>query len=242
MRSGAGAAGAAGAAAAGGDAGGDAPQQNGSQQNGGPDLSAFAEQLGQMSESQERTRAFLQTAPWAQQQETGESTGTDGVDLSFLDADDDELAGYDDDGDDEATQETIEALANATEGFVENSIAPLAERLDAMQRQAEWRQVAEEFPDLEDREVQRDVFEAAQALGDSQGWPVEIWSSPQMVKTVYLAQQAVRIAQEEGEDGEVPAAHLEGGAGAGAGGGGPTDEITQMLGAKSGRHTSLPVR
>jgi hypothetical protein len=229
-------------AAAGGDAGGDAPQQNGSQQNGGPDLSAFAEQLGQMSESQERMRAFLQTAPWAQQQETGESTGTDGVDLSFLDADDDELAGYDDDGDDEATQETIEALANATEGFVENSIAPLAERLDAMQRQAEWRQVAEEFPDLEDREVQRDVFEAAQALGDSQGWPVEIWSSPQMVKTVYLAQQAVRIAQEEGEDGEVPAAHLEGGAGAGAGGGGPTDEITQMLGAKSGRHTSLPVR
>jgi hypothetical protein len=107
-------------------------------------------------------RAFLQTAPWAQQQQTGESTGTGGVDLSFLDADDDELAGYDDDGDDEAIQETIEALANATEGFVENSIAPLAERLDAMQRQAEWRQVAEEFPDLEDREVQRDVFEAAQ--------------------------------------------------------------------------------
>jgi len=240
MSSGAGGAGAAGAAAGG--IGGDAGGQQGEATNGngqGLDLAALAEQLGGTNESLEQMREFLLSQPWAQAQagEYGaDAEGEQSVDLSFFDHDDEgELDGYADDelGDDDATEQTIEALANATEGFVESATAPLAERVDQMQRAAEWQQIAEEFPDLSDVDTARETFQIAGAYAEAKGWPAEVAASPGLVRLIYMAGMAVRAAQEEGGEGD-DVAHLEGGAGAAGAGAPEGNHIVQALSQQSG--------
>lgn len=251
MSSGAGAAGGAAgagvAATAGGDAAGQGEATNGNGHGQGGDIAALAEQLGAMSSSQEEMRQQLQQ--WVEgAQQQPDQWGDDGDNLGLPFADD-ELGGYDDDpggfgdpGDfDGDPAQMAEEIAHATDRYVQAAVAPLEQRLQEMQMDAEWRQIAEEFPDLGDVDVARETFEAAGALAAAKGWPGEVATSPGFVKLTYLAMAAIRHAQEEAEMEQPDAAHLEGGAGAAGGQSqGETNPLLQALDGPPGGSKVLP--
>lgn len=251
MSSGAGAAG--GAAGTGVASGGDAAGQgeatngNGNGHGQGVDVAALAEQLGQMSEGQEQMREFLMSQPWAQQAEADQYDDDDGLGLEF---DGDELGGYDQpggfddpggfDGDAE-TREMAEAITNATDGYIQAAVAPLEQRLEQMQMEKEWGEIADEFPDLQDVGLARETFEIAGAYAAAKGWPQQVASSPGFVRMTYLAMQAIKHAQEEAEMEQPDAAHLEGGAGAAGGQSqGEQNPLLQALDGPPGGHKVLP--
>lgn len=235
-------AGGAGAASNGGDAGQGEAQQG--EQAGGPDVSALAEQLGQMSEGQEQMRQFLMSQPWSAQQaqEGGEDAGgePEGLDLSALDD-----MGYDRDAA-QALADTIERQWQQREqslrsefderlNTVDNRISE-RERLEAMQ------DLVAEFPDMAKPEVARDIVSQAQTLAEANGWSPELGADPRFWRMNYAAQEFFRLMAEEEGSEQPEAAHLEGGAGAsGARAAQQGDDFRQMLDAAAqGGRQSLP--
>lgn len=222
-----------------GDAGGDA-QQDGAQAS-GQDFGALADQLGQVNATQEEMRQFLLSQPWTQQADEGAEApaeGNDGLDLSFLDD-----AGYD--------QQAAQQLAGVFEAQVQKQVEAakremeqrfnsVNERVTERERMEQMRDLVEEFPDMANPDVAKQVVQQAHELVQANGWPTEFAADPRAWRLVYAAQQAFAAAQDEGSD-DSDAAHLEGGAGAASAGGQRGDDFTQMLDAAAqGGRSVLP--
>jgi hypothetical protein len=226
-------AGGAGAANGGGDAAQNGQAAQGeAQQAQGPDVGALAEQLNGLSQSQEQMRDFLMSNPWAQQQgePEGEGAGEEPgpLDLSFLDD-----AGYDQQA---ATQlaevferQMAQQLAAQKSEF-EQRLNSVTERVSEREQMEMMRDLVDEFPDMAKTEVARPIVEQTHTMVEAYGWPKEVAADPRMWRLTYLAQSAMRNAQEEGSE-QPEAAHLEGGAGAAGVQRQQGDDFTQILDA-----------
>jgi hypothetical protein len=257
------------AAQAGGDAGGEgegalrgALQGDAHEGQHRPDVGALAQQLEQVASGQQELREFLTSQPWQQgdpaalqQQHSLEqqAPALGDVDLSFLDDLDDPDDDVGGDGDD--PEAFADRVLGSTEQFaaaaVHEAVAPLAEgmqqalaqqdqRLEDMRLQTEFRQLAEEFPELEDGEAQQAVFEQAAVVAQAIGQPAAA-GEPQFIRIIYMAAKAAEMAaDEEGREYVDSAAHLEGGGGANPAGGTPNAGDAIVNTAKRGGHSVLP--
>jgi hypothetical protein len=202
---------------------GDAGQGEAAQQQ-GPDLSALADQLGTLSAGQDEMREFLQSQPWqttdAPQEQQAEEPEFE-LDLSQLVEPDGQ---YDPA---QLAQQFNQQLSEAVEKVVEQRLEPLRQETKEMRQEHEWRDIAAQFPELEDEQVARPVFELAKQMAEHNGHP-ELAQEPWFVRVVYTNAKAMEAAAEEGA--EAPsAAHLEGGGGA-APAGSQVDALTQVFG------------
>jgi hypothetical protein len=189
----------------------------------GPDVAALAEQLAEMGTSQEELRALLT----ANQLGVGDHTwpAADHEQLDGLDFDGDELdaLGLDDAGIDPGEQFDPEAQAQALDAFVsdriQQAVAPLAQEMEQRWLAGEYRDLANEFPELGEEGVLGEVLHVARTVAEAEGWPASMASSPGMVRMAYLATKAIEAANAESQEEPPDAAHLEGGGGAGPAGG-----------------------
>lgn len=214
------------ASVAGGQGQGDAGQGETAQQQGGPDLSALADQLGTLSAGQDEMREFLQSQPWqttdgAQPEGQPEAGPELDLDLSqYIDAE----GQYDPA---QVSQMLSERLGEVVEKVVEQRLEPLRQETKDMRQEREWQVIADQFPELANEEVARPVFEMAKEMSEHNGHP-ELAQEPWFVRVVYTGMKALEAAGEEGA--ETPsAAHLEGGGGA-APAGSQVDTLTQVFG------------
>jgi hypothetical protein len=207
-------------ASAAGQGQGDAGQGEAAQQQ-GPDMSALAEQIGNLTAGQEEMHQILRSEPWradeAQQEPDGQQEPE--LDLSqYLDPADPQ---YD-------PTQLAEHLSDVVEKVVEQRLEPLRQETKEIRQEREWQDVANQFPELVDEQVARPVFALAKEMAEHNGHP-ELSQEPWFVRMVYTAGKALEAAQEEGAESP-SAAHLEGGGGA-APAGSQVDAMTQVFGA-----------
>ena len=188
----------------------------GQQQTQGPDIGALAGQLEAMHAGQEQLRQLLMDSPVLQPQGEPEAD-PEPLDLSFL---------MDDPGFDpqQMSQRLGGALEQAAQQQAQTAVNPLQERLDQMEQrlnesriEQQARDMAAEFPELDDPQVAGQVVGAAQQIVEAQGWPAAVASEPAFWRLIFMAGRAAEAAQNEGTE-DPRAAHLEGGAGARPGG------------------------
>lgn len=192
----------------------------------GPDIGALAGQLEQLQGGQEELRQFLLSNPWQQQEAAEPETPSEpeALDLSFLDPDD---PGWD-------PQQVAQRLSGLIDQAAEQKMQPLQERLNSIEstnaearREAEAERLANEFPELQQRDVAEQVVGAAQQIAEAYGQP-ELANEPWFWRMTYMAGRAAESAQQEGTE-DPQAAHLEGGAGARPGGSQQVDGAEQIL-------------
>lgn len=198
-------------------------QGDGGEAQQGPDVSALAEQLGSLTQSQEQMREFLMSNPWqAQEQQTQEQQQNPELDLGFLD-------------DPALSQEQLAQQFNTmldqgvdqrVQQILQQQVGPLAERVSNMQLEQQAQQLTEEFPQLKEPQVAEDVIKQSRQYAEMLGQP-ELAGNPMLWRLVYMGIKSAEAANDEG--GESPAAaHLEGAGGAGPGGQQP-DLVQQIL-------------
>lgn len=196
----------------GGDAG--QTQEAGEQQQAGPDFNAMQEQLGQVGSNMEQMYQFLQSEPWAQQQQ-GEPEGEpepESLDLGFLDTGDPEYNQQLAAGLQSLIQTEAQKVAQQQMGPLQQELAQHQERWTAFEAD----KLGDEFPELRDEQAAERLVTASRHLAEEFGQP-ELANNPGFWRVTHLALSAMRAAQEEQQAGSEPVAHLEGGGGAGAG-------------------------
>jgi hypothetical protein len=136
-----------------GQAGGEgAAQGQGEGQNGGGEdhLAGLTQQLGQQGQALEEMRSFLQSNPWAQQQqEAAPEEGNGEIDLSWLD-------------DPAIDQQTASARLNdvlngAVDQRLQAMTGPMQEQMTNMRRDQAARDLAAEFPEIASPEMAQKV-------------------------------------------------------------------------------------
>jgi hypothetical protein len=232
------AAGAAGNGGGGGDAG---PAQG---EGGGGEAFDAAGAFAQLRDGQETQQQLLQqlmdgraTRGEADSADEADGDGdlADGLDLSYLDDPaGDEYDGAQDGVDgvdlDQLARDFGEGAAEAAAAAVEpvhRELQQLRSEQQELRAEQGFRDLAAEFPELQDAEAQQAVFSTAQALVNAGQLPGDAAYSPHVIRLVFLAHRAMEMQQAEEAIEQVPAAHLEGGTGASPGGApaDPADEI-----------------
>ena len=101
----------------------------------------------------------------------------------------------------------------------------------------QMRDLVDEFPDMANPDVAKEIVGQAHELAQANGWPQEMAADPRFWRLTYAAQQAFAAAQEEGRD-DPQAAHLEGGGGAASAQRSSGDDFLKMLddGTQGGRN------
>jgi hypothetical protein len=200
---------------------GDAGQGEAAQQQ-GPDMSALAEQIGNLTAGQEEMHQILRAEPWRAEAADGQEP--DAQPEPELD-----LSQYLDPGDPQYDPAQLaEHLSDVVEKVVEQRLEPLRQETKEIRQEREWQAVADQFPELVDEQVARPVFALAKEMAEHNGHP-ELSQEPWFVRMVYTAGKALEAASEEGAESP-SAAHLEGGGGA-APAGSQVDAMTQVFGA-----------
>lgn len=205
------------ASGAGLSSGGDGAAQGEGQQQGGEgngqgfDPSAITSTLDQLSSGQEELRQFLQSAPWASQQEQeADPSQTEEVDLSWL-------------GDDQLDPQAVgDQLQKMIDQRAQEQMKPLMDRLNQTEQQVrerveaeQFRDLATEFPELTQQETAQQVVQHAEVLAQNMGQP-GLARNAEFIRLVYTAGRAFDAAQREGN--APAAANLEGASGASPGG------------------------
>ena len=196
-----------------GQGGGDgaAPQGEGQGQapQGQDAQAALAEQLSALSTGQEELRNWLQSEPWAQQQEQPEAQAEPELDLSWLDP---AQVDYDPQQMAERLSGYVEQAADQrVQALMKDHIAPLQQQVQEQRIEQAARDLASEFPELENEETATEVVNASRVLAEQFGQP-ELAGQPQFWRLVFMAGKAAESANAEGESPN--AAHLESGSGA----------------------------
>lgn len=190
--------------------GGDAAQApaEGQAQQQGPDTSALASQLSSLSEGQNELRQFLESQPWKPDPEAQQEPEAE-LDLSFLDpaqvdfdpqAMAERLSGY-----------VEQAADQRAQDLIKQHIQPLQQQVQEQRIEQAARDLAAEFPELENEQTATEVVNASRVLAEQFGQP-ELAGQPQFWRLVFMAGKAAESANAEGAD--APAAHLESGNGA----------------------------
>lgn len=193
--------------------------QNGGQQAQGPDLSQLGEQIGTLGSGLEEMRQFLQSNPWAAQQTEAGQAEDEGLDLSWLNPE--QQSPLDDPA--ALSQRLNEVINGAVDQRAQALIAPHVEKQEAMRRNMEARDLAGEFPELGTPEMAEKVAgrgglaEAfAREVAESVGQPqlaAMLAAEPRVWRLAYMAHKAGESANQG--SGDPGAAHLEGGGGPG---------------------------
>lgn len=194
--------------------------QNGEAPQGDQAISQMMEQLQQLSAGQEETRQFLQSNPWAPQEEAQpEETAPD---LSFLD---ETSPQYDPEQAAARLQEVMkeQASTEATR-LMEEKLAPMEQQVQEMRSQQGADSLAAEFPEMKDPKVAAEVVETAEKYADILGEP-KLLQNFDFIRMTYMAGRAAQLANEEGA-ASPQAATLEGANGASPGGTAQGTEVT----------------
>jgi hypothetical protein len=230
-----------------GDGGQDAAQQQSPKvQQTGPDLASLVIQFDGLTEGQESLRQLLSRI--------GGGDGDEGVDGDFdladfegLDADEyEQPTAVDFDGEvdpeqlvaqlDQATGEAVQEAMAPVVQHVQQELAEAREQIAEQRRETQMRDLAEEFPELQDPEMARATFEQAGALATVLGQPA-LAAEPQFLRIVRMASKTAEASNAEPREDPAPAV-LEGGGGPG-GGGRRADPADQILNAKTKRGASV---
>lgn len=175
----------------------------------GPDYGALSQQLEQQGQSLDQLREYLQSNPWAAQ-EQGEEPGQEEqpLDLGFMETGDPQF-------DQELAQNLQQLISQQVEQGVQQHLNPLQERLQTFERMDQARELTAEFPELNDPEHAQRVIGMSREYAEMMNKP-ELADEPAMWRLMHLANAAMVAAKEE--EGNTSAAHVEGAGGAGAGG------------------------
>jgi hypothetical protein len=204
--------------AAAGDAGQQGQQQGGEQQQGGPDIGAFAQQLEALGPQLEQQRQSLQAVTdWIGQQQQAEQ-GQEGegeplLDLSQIDP---EFAYRPED----QQQQIQQGIQSALQDMVQRELGPLQEQMQQDRIEREATQLVQEYPEIGEHaeeivglaeQYARQYFppQLAEQIKGLPGW----W------RATYLMGRGVEAANREGAGESAQAATLEGGGGAAPAGG-----------------------
>lgn len=177
-------------------------------QQGAPDYAALLESQQQMGSQMEQMREFMQSQPWAQQQEQAPAEPEQELpQLDFLESGDPEF--------DQQLAQNLQGFVQAeAQKIAQQSLAPMQEQMQQMQRMDQARELVGEFPELNDPEHAQRVIGMSREYAEMMNRP-DLADEPQMWRLMHLANAAMVSAQEEKE--QSPAAHLEGSGGPGAG-------------------------
>lgn len=211
---------AAGPAAATGDAAGGEQQQGqqdgqtqDAQQTPGVDLAGLESQMGEITQTLDGLREFMQNSAYEQAPEDTRPEDPAETDLSFIDPN---SPTYDPQ---QAAGQLLQLLGQQNEQQLKDALAPLQEQVHEQKLQSEAAQLASEFPELEDPKTADALFQTAKSWGDSIGLPAEFAGNYGVLRAVYLMGRALEGHNAEGEQPDVPVATLEGAGGASPGGG-----------------------
>jgi hypothetical protein len=219
-----------------GDAGGEAAAAAEGQGT-GPDLNSLIADLQQTTHGQEDLRQQMTTMqelltqrlPEPQAEEAPDPLAD--IDLSWLDSGDPQL-------DQQMAQNfktMVDAAVNArVEQAVQQHVGPLQQSQQEMQRSMEADQLTEEFPEMREPEVARQVIRNAVEAAETFGVP-EHADKPWFWRMTYLAGRALDAAHEEEGSEQPQVAHLEGAGGAIPGGGQQVDLLKLIAGGDEGR-------
>jgi hypothetical protein len=175
----------------------------------GPDFGALTQQLEAQGQSLEQLREYLQSNPWAAQEQQGEPAQEEQpLDLGFLESGDPQF-------DQELAQNLQQLIQSQVEQGVQQHLSPLQERLQTFERMDQARELTSEFPELNEPEHAQRVIVMSREYAEMMGKP-ELADEPAMWRLMHLANAAMVAAKEE--EGNTSAAHVEGAGGAGAGG------------------------
>ena len=175
----------------------------------GPDFGALAQQLEQQGQSLEELRGFLQSNPWAQQeqQQEAELAQEELPDLGFLESGDPDF--------DQQLAQNLQNLINTqAQQVAQQQVSPIQQQLQELQRERAAEALVGEFPELNEPEHAQRVIQMTREYAEMMGQP-DLADNPQMWRLVHLANAAMVAAKEEEANGSL--AHVEGGGGAGAG-------------------------
>lgn len=198
---------AAGPAAASGE--GEQGSQTGEAQQGDQAITQLADQLQQLTTSQEETRQFLQSNPWAPQEE---QQTPEVPDLSFLDENSPQ---YDPEQAAQRLQQVMQAEAGSeVERRMQEQLAPLQQQVQELRSQQGADALAAEFPEMKDPKVAQEVVDTAEKYAGILGQP-ELLSNFDFIRMTYMAGRAAQLQNEEGTSPQ--AATLEGANGASPG-------------------------
>jgi hypothetical protein len=198
-----------------------------------PDIGALVESLGQTTQSQEQMREqmtqmhdLLTSEPWKPQESQQESDALGDVDLSWLDTGDPQL--------DQQMAENFKTLVDTAvnqrvEQAVQQHVTPLAQQQAELKRGQEADLLTNEFPEMAQPEVARDVIKNAVEAAETFGHP-ELAQEPWFWRQTYLVGRALDAAQEEEGSEQPHVAHLEGAGGAVPGGGQQVDLLKLIAG------------
>lgn len=185
------------------------------QQQQGPDLGALQEQLGAVGSNMEQMYQYLQSEPWRQGEPEAQEPEAqeEPLNYDFLQT-----------GDPQYDQELATSLQNLIQHgsqqeiqrALQNELAPLREQVQEFQIEYKARELANEFPELNEEETANRVIAFSKQRAAALGQP-ELANSPDFWRESYLLGRAMQAMQEEQQAGEQSVAHLEGGGGAGAG-------------------------
>jgi hypothetical protein len=198
-----------------------------------PDLGSLVESLGQITQSQEQAREqmqqvqdFLTSEPWKPGEEAPPGDGLEGIDLSWLDTGDPQL--------DQQMAENFKTLVDTAvnqrvEQAVQQHVTPLAQQQAELKRGQEADLLTNEFPEMAQPEVAREVIKNAVEAAETFGHP-ELAQEPWFWRQTYLVGRALDAAAEEEGSEQPHVAHLEGAGGAVPGGGQQVDLLKLIAG------------
>lgn len=179
----------------------------------GPDYGALSQQLEQQGQSLDQLREYLQSNPWAQQEQGQEQAQEEqGLDLGFLESGDPQF-------DQDLAANLQSLIQSQVEQGVQQHLNPLQERLQTFERMDQARELTSEFPELNDPEHAQRVIGMSREYAEMMNKP-ELADEPAMWRLMHLANAAMVAAKEE--EGNTSAAHVEG---AGAAGGGQQSQV-----------------
>jgi hypothetical protein len=184
----------------------------------GPDYGALSQQLEQQGQSLDQLREYLQSNPWAAQDQ-GEEQGQEEqpLDLGFMETGDPQF--------DQELAQNLQSLIQSQvdqgleQKVIEKHLRPMQERLQTFERMDQARELTAEFPELNDAEHAQRVIGMSREYAEMMGKP-ELADEPAMWRLMHLANAAMVAAKEE--EGNTSAAHVEG---AGAAGGGQQSQV-----------------
>jgi hypothetical protein len=175
----------------------------------GPDFGALTQQLEAQGQSLEQLREYLQSNPWAAQEQQGEPAQEEQpLDLGFLESGDPQF-------DQELAQNLQQLIQSQVQQGIQQAVTPLEERQARQERLDQARELTDEFPELNDPEHAQRIIGMSREYAEMMGKP-ELADEPAMWRLMHLANAAMVAAKEE--EGNTSAAHVEGAGGAGAGG------------------------
>ena len=174
---------------------------------GAPDYAALMESVQSTNQGLEDLRGYLQSNPWAQQEEAAAEPEMAPPELDFLESGDPEF-------DQQLATQLQNLIQTQAQQQVQQAVGPLQEQLQQQQRETQARDLVAEFPELDNPEHAQRIMGMSREYAEMMNRP-ELADDPQFWRVMHLANAAMVAHQEQQE--QHPTAHLEGGGGPGAG-------------------------